>query len=51
MLFTVAANSQISIANSKWKGQTDFPALAEVQLEFKTDSFSFFLVRDPKNLN
>ena len=46
LLLIFSANSQSSLVNTKWKGKTEFPSLAEVQLEFKTDSFSFFFSQD-----
>jgi len=34
LLVTVNANSQISLANSKWNGVTEVPKTADIQLEF-----------------
>ena len=39
VFFTLPAIVQIQISNSKWKGQTEVPRTADVDLEFTKDTF------------
>jgi hypothetical protein len=39
---TLHVFAQISISNSKWKGQTEVPRIVNIDLEFSKDTFKIF---------